>query len=841
MSVPSRGSRGVIARTQHWYSPNNDEGSFVPVVSAETPFDPALLDDDWDLDGQERPTAYGYNFGSLETGAEYVPLPDLTVATVDQDAGLWQEQPGQEASLAPRWFAPDAEQAPPLLPPLFTIDPATLDDDTDDDAQQYRDLTRRWFQPDTEAWTPLPNLTVAAIDQQPLYGEEQQQLLPTTQRWFAPDASAEPPAYPTLPAPSFDPTLLPLGNGDETQQLRAFGHATAPTWETGGERYVIPTLPQVTDLLATSELLRTALTWTDPIPPSGFTGFAGVKIYRSENGGPFFEVGTAGPGSGVYTPDLWGTSDPFLVDITAATLVYRVTPYTSDGSLGAPAVSNAVGLMWLPAHEQPPLPSTAQRWFAPDQEWAPTATGDGPAPPSVNVEQFAGLWPEQPGQERSNAQRWFAPDPHSGPTAAPLCFADTVLADAPEAWWRLGESAGTTAVDQMAAHDGTYTGTYTLGATGLLSGDSNTALDTGSSTGYVTVPASAALNLLTNFSLEAWFQWDGSTPTNYVLLVLGDASTESKPALLVYPTTGYLSLAASDSGIIEVQYQSALGAGTHHVIVTYGAGPGTGKMYLDGVDVGTLGAGTTFSGATPEQVQIGAEVGANIWDGRIQDVAIYNYVLTSAQVAAHYAARTVSCPPEPPAAPPTTEQLAGLWREQQGQEQRPVPWLFADNLLGITATEAFDPTVIDFGYDAQQNRSTAVRWFAPDEHAAGFVPLGSAAAPRVDGDFGYDAQQDRSTAQRWFAPDIEVSVLRPLSFVTTATVPEQAPLWIEQPYPLAGNRQRWYDPSVEPVPGPLKDTLFTTPPAAGFPTVLIDASTGDVYLYIGSNFIVPAS
>ncbi len=48
-------------------------------------------------------------------------------------------------------------------------------------------------------------------------------------------------------------------------------------------------------------------------------------------------------------------------------------------------------------------------------------------------------------------------------------------------WLRLGESSGTTASDSSGDnYDATYSGTFTLGQTGLVTGDSNTSVLLGS-------------------------------------------------------------------------------------------------------------------------------------------------------------------------------------------------------------------------------------------------------------------------------------------------------------------------------------------------------------------------
>src|SRR6185437_3606813 len=58
-------------------------------------------------------------------------------------------------------------------------------------------------------------------------------------------------------------------------------------------------------------------------------------------------------------------------------------------------------------------------------------------------------------------------------------FEAAIVADAPEAWWRLDEPAGTTVMaDAMGRHDGTYVGAgVTLGVPGaVVNGATNTAM-----------------------------------------------------------------------------------------------------------------------------------------------------------------------------------------------------------------------------------------------------------------------------------------------------------------------------------------------------------------------------
>src|SRR5207248_10867390 len=72
-------------------------------------------------------------------------------------------------------------------------------------------------------------------------------------------------------------------------------------------------------------------------------------------------------------------------------------------------------------------------------------------------------------------------------------------------YWRLGETSGNTAADSSTGgNPGTIASGVTLGVPGALSSDSNTAMSFNGSTGYVSVPDKANLDMTGDFTLEAW-------------------------------------------------------------------------------------------------------------------------------------------------------------------------------------------------------------------------------------------------------------------------------------------------------------------------------------------------
>src|SRR4029077_18308996 len=84
-------------------------------------------------------------------------------------------------------------------------------------------------------------------------------------------------------------------------------------------------------------------------------------------------------------------------------------------------------------------------------------------------------------------------------------YSSTVLADGPVSYWRLGEQSGTTALDiGTGANNGAFTGGYTLGVGGAIVSDINTAGAFNGSTGYVSVPDKANLDLTGDMTLGMW-------------------------------------------------------------------------------------------------------------------------------------------------------------------------------------------------------------------------------------------------------------------------------------------------------------------------------------------------
>jgi hypothetical protein len=243
-------------------------------------------------------------------------------------------------------------------------------------------------------------------------------------------------------------------------------------------------------------------------------------------------------------------------------------------------------------------------------------------------------------------------------SASPL-YSAVVLADHPIGYWRLGESsAGTTAFDSSGFNrPGTYVGGVTRGVPGAIVDDPDTAARFDGSTGHVALPGSP-FNLANNFTLEAWVINDNTGPfvgrifSNrlFTPLAAGYGFGVLPDGRLRFTTYGILDY----DSVAVVPHDGTY----HHVVVTFDAG-NTARFYEDGTLRQVIG-GPLPARSSPSDLNIGRSPVPNAagsfenWKGDIDEPAIYDHVLSDAQVAAHYQAGIAPIPE------PSTLALLGL-------------------------------------------------------------------------------------------------------------------------------------------------------------------------------------
>jgi hypothetical protein len=218
-------------------------------------------------------------------------------------------------------------------------------------------------------------------------------------------------------------------------------------------------------------------------------------------------------------------------------------------------------------------------------------------------------------------------------------------------YWRLGESSGTAACDSWGSNAGGYGGGFTLGRVGAIAGESNTAAAFDGSTGTVSVPHSASLDVGDTFTVEAWVKRNSFGAPDYQAV----ASQGANAWLLAFNAANRLVLRQAKVGDLVSSTTTVTDTSWHHVAVTKSGS--TVHLYIDGSDVtGSVTQRTMANNTLP--LSIGQSSGTSYWNGTLDEVALYNAALSSSQVKAHHDAGAVTPSPTPaPTPPPSTDPV----------------------------------------------------------------------------------------------------------------------------------------------------------------------------------------
>jgi hypothetical protein len=235
----------------------------------------------------------------------------------------------------------------------------------------------------------------------------------------------------------------------------------------------------------------------------------------------------------------------------------------------------------------------------------------------------------------------------SGEDAAlppPSLYAQVVLADDPVAYWRLDETGGGTARDFSGhGNDATYIGGVHPGTAGAIANDPDTGATFDGASGYLDAGDNFAFAGSQPFSVEAWVR---SVSMQGYGGLFSREDTAGGP-----PSEGYLGFVAPANGVYGFQRldgnnltsitSMSVASATRydHVVATYDGNVMT--LYVNGAAESSETASFAIAGATHHFV-VGAEVGGaeDFFAGALDEVAVYEHVLTANRVQAHYLAGT---------------------------------------------------------------------------------------------------------------------------------------------------------------------------------------------------------
>ncbi|HTW19116.1 MAG TPA: LamG-like jellyroll fold domain-containing protein [Mycobacteriales bacterium] len=252
-------------------------------------------------------------------------------------------------------------------------------------------------------------------------------------------------------------------------------------------------------------------------------------------------------------------------------------------------------------------------------------------------------------------------------------YAKTVIADGPSLYWRLDETSGNTANDLSGnADNGLYNTGDTLGVPGAIndgSSPADTAISTDGNDDGVMVSTSQTPSPST-FSIEAWFK---TTNPNGKIIGFGNSSSPTGSGNYdkhIYFNNGVLNFGVwnNEEDVVSAPASPNLADGQwHHVVATQDSSGM--KLYVDGNLVASNGVTTnqSYNGYW----HVGGDSGwgsVQDYQGSVDEVAIYPYALSAAQVLNDYqigtGQSTTPTPPPAPGAPtvssssPTTAHVA---------------------------------------------------------------------------------------------------------------------------------------------------------------------------------------
>lgn len=218
-------------------------------------------------------------------------------------------------------------------------------------------------------------------------------------------------------------------------------------------------------------------------------------------------------------------------------------------------------------------------------------------------------------------------------------FAATLLKMNPIGYWRLGESVGAgTAIDASGyGHNGTYIGGVTLGQPGAL-GDDTAALFDGVN-GTVTMGDLSTARFTGPFSIVAFVKM---TATSGLAMIVSKSSAPAGYGIAEFSGSGQIQFFAyttAPAAIFDFFTPLQYNDGYWHLVVATFSGTTAAngaKIYVDRALVvqATAAAGTIGTPSAPLRISGWNTALAGPFGGAIDEVAILNYELTAAQVAA---------------------------------------------------------------------------------------------------------------------------------------------------------------------------------------------------------------
>jgi hypothetical protein len=251
----------------------------------------------------------------------------------------------------------------------------------------------------------------------------------------------------------------------------------------------------------------------------------------------------------------------------------------------------------------------------------------------------------------------------NGASSPVEAMATTVLAKQLFARFRFDENSGNVANDASGHNN---TGLISVSGTTWTTGRFGSALlFNGSTNAYVTVADSPTLNPSVQMSAVAWINANSWANGNHRILQKGSGDDEYR----LTAEGGVLKWDIKNVGTVTTALPST---GVWHLVVGTFDGVNV-RLYVDGAQVASVAAtaGATIP-STTDPLVIGSKntnsVAGDHFDGKIDDVRIYNYGLSAAEVATLNAGVAPAMPTGLSLSAPSPSNVALLWNDVANNE-----------------------------------------------------------------------------------------------------------------------------------------------------------------------------
>ena len=214
--------------------------------------------------------------------------------------------------------------------------------------------------------------------------------------------------------------------------------------------------------------------------------------------------------------------------------------------------------------------------------------------------------------------------------------------------YKFDETTGTTADDAQENYDGTLTN-FPVDNSQWVAGQTNNALDFDGSDDYIDVGDPLESTFQDSFSISLWFKADDGRPvgSQYLLLtndtnnqvsVRFGLTAEANTLQILYKSDGDQVLWLSTSGIFDDGPFSAF----KHLVITVESG-GSIKVYIDSVlqstnpsYPGDMSSVVMAAYSCAVNLKLSTAIAGYRYDGKMDELRIYNAVLTAEEVLALY-------------------------------------------------------------------------------------------------------------------------------------------------------------------------------------------------------------